>query len=362
MAKDKEDKKDKDEDEGEALTIVTDHEDDLDVPPTGEQVAMETVDTEPKKKKVAAGANGHDKDEEEDESDEEEPEDKRLGASDENDEEDQRRTSHKSRRQRKKEAEARLRLERDFLEKRNEALERKLAETLKGTDERIGAVEKSNLDQRIAQAKGIIKKAETVIADAITNQKGDEAAEATRIRDEWRDHLKDLETSRVSMDEEDKEGKEHKPPPANPRVVAQAQKWHQKNSWYDFQNRDLDSKVVSLIDQQVAQEGYDPMTEEYWDEVTKRAKALIPHRFKVKKKAKDDTDDEDEDVEDVADDEDEEDEKPKPKKGGKPKPKTGGPRFRTGRAQGSRCLGRSQAQKQVLAEVQRVGRPAPRFG
>lgn len=315
MAKDKEEKDDKDE--GEDLVIVTKDKDDLEVPPTGDQALAEDEETPPKKKV---------KDEDEDQ---EEPEDERIGASEESDEEDdqQKKTSHKSRRQRQKEAEKRLRLERDFLERRNEQLERELQETRAGTDERLGAVEKSNLENKIAYAKGIIKKAEEVMAEATSKGRGEENVEATKIRDEWKDHLKELETARKEMDEEPE--KPHQPPPANPRVVKMAKDWYEAHPWFDFSEKDRDSKIVGILDKEIAGEGYDPTTQEYWDELSKRVKEALPHRVgkkKPKKNGRDDEEDEDEEEQLEASGEDEEEEKPKPK----PKKGKGGPMFRTG--------------------------------
>lgn len=315
MAKDKEEKDEKDE--GEDLVIVTKHADDVETPPTG---AEEIEDETPPRRKP----------QEEEDEDEEEEEEARLGASEEdNEDKPSKKATHKTRRQRQKEAQQRLERERDFLEKRNEELERRLSETAKQTDERLGAVEKSQVDQRIAYAKGIIKKAEAVMAEATSKGRGEENVEATRIRDEWRDHLKELSEHRAAMDEEPE--KVNEPPPANPRVVKMAKDWYEAHPWYDFGEGNRDSKIVGILDKEIASEGYDPTTKEYWDELSKRVQEALPHRAGKKKAGRksnghDEEDEEDEDqLEAAGEDEEEERPKPKPKKKGK-----GGPMFRTG--------------------------------
>jgi hypothetical protein len=312
MAKDKEEKDDKGGEE-ESLTIVTKDPADLDVPATSDEGLAGEGD--------------------EQEAGEEEQEEARLGASEETEEEEPaKRTAHKSRRARQKEAQLRLERERDFLERRNEQLERENADLKSNTEERLGNVERSQLDNRIAYARGIIKKAEDVISAATTHNKGDELVEATKIRDEWKDHLEELEGARKDMDEKPEE--ERKPPPANPRVVQHAKTWYEDHKWYDFQGGDRDSKIVGIIDKEIADEGYDPTTKEYWSELSKRVDEALPHRKSKKKgggkkpNGHDDEDEEEgEDQRLEAADEDEEDEKPKPKvrTAGK-----GGPKFRTG--------------------------------
>ena len=54
------------------------------------------------------------------------------------------------------------------------------------------------------------------------------------------------------------------PQPLDPRLVNNAQSWMQQNKWYDPSAKDVDSRVVMTLDQQLAEEGWDPTTEEYW--------------------------------------------------------------------------------------------------
>ena len=61
-----------------------------------------------------------------------------------------------------------------------------------------------------------------------------------------------------------------KPPAANPAVVNYAREWMQANPWYDPQGRDRDSALTKAIDNELAREGYDPSSREYWEELTSR--------------------------------------------------------------------------------------------
>lgn len=57
--------------------------------------------------------------------------------------------------------------------------------------------------------------------------------------------------------------------------------WASKNkAWYDPSGGNLDSRIVQAIDTDLFNEGYDPETQEYWDELTDRVKDRLPHRYR----------------------------------------------------------------------------------
>lgn len=68
------------------------------------------------------------------------------------------------------------------------------------------------------------------------------------------------------------------PQPLDPRLVNHAQKWMERNSWYDASAKDPDSRIVLTLDQQLAEEGWDATTPQYWEELDARAKKYLPHR------------------------------------------------------------------------------------
>lgn len=68
------------------------------------------------------------------------------------------------------------------------------------------------------------------------------------------------------------------PQPLDPRLVNNAQDWMSKNKWYDPAGKDADSRITLTVDQQLAEEGWDPTTKEYWQELDTRVKKYLPHR------------------------------------------------------------------------------------
>jgi hypothetical protein len=62
-------------------------------------------------------------------------------------------------------------------------------------------------------------------------------------------------------------------------VQRNAERWLKKNSWFDTQARDTDSRIAKVIDQELAADGWDPSDSEYWDELDNRLQSRLPHRY-----------------------------------------------------------------------------------
>ena len=68
------------------------------------------------------------------------------------------------------------------------------------------------------------------------------------------------------------------PQPLDPRLVNHAQRWMERNKWYDPTAKDQDSRIAMTLDQQMANEGWDPTTQQYWEELDNRLQKYLPHR------------------------------------------------------------------------------------
>jgi len=68
------------------------------------------------------------------------------------------------------------------------------------------------------------------------------------------------------------------PPPPDPRAV----KWAEDNSWFG-EDQIMTYAAYGLHQQLTEQEGFDPRTDEYYQEIDKRIKKEFPHRFKDSK-------------------------------------------------------------------------------
>ena len=61
-----------------------------------------------------------------------------------------------------------------------------------------------------------------------------------------------------------------------------ATRWLKKNSWFDPQARDTDSRIAKVVDQELAADGWDPSDSEYWEELDNRLQSRLPHRYTAK--------------------------------------------------------------------------------
>jgi hypothetical protein len=61
-----------------------------------------------------------------------------------------------------------------------------------------------------------------------------------------------------------------------------------KHKWYDPQGKNLDSEIAQRIDKTLTEEGFDPSSQDYWDELDERLKKYVPHRFTESRNQRDD--------------------------------------------------------------------------
>jgi len=201
-------------------------------------------------------------------------EEERLGAGEDEEEDEEkklkRKAERKSRRQRQKDARERDKTELRFLQQRNEQLERQFSQL----DARVGQGETAQIDGRITDVKSKIKLADQVISKAIQKSDGDAVVEAQGIRDGLRDNLNQLESAKNYMAQQ----REYQPQPVDQRLMNHAQNWMRDHAWWDPNGGDADSREVSRIDAELVNEGMDPTTGEYWEELSERVAEQIPNR------------------------------------------------------------------------------------
>ena len=201
-----------------------------------------------------------------DTSEEDDEEDERLAESDEESEEEIR-TGRNRRRQRRRDIHRRAK---ETAEEKIRLLEQQNADMLR----RLASVEghalnnnAQTLEERLAKAQRDVQQAEHFIAKATEAGNGDDVVAAMRIRDQAMAETNQLQQARYQFEEARKQSTT---PQVDPAVVNYAKEWMQANSWYDPSGRDRDSALTKAIDHEIVQEGYNPATREYWEELTAR--------------------------------------------------------------------------------------------
>lgn len=222
-----------------------------------ELIPIETAPEEDEDSKVETDASDDDDDED----------DARLAESDEDSEEEIRTSRNKRRSGRRRDIHRRAK---ETAEQKIQYLEQQNAEMLRRLSSVEGHALNSNaqtLDERLQKAQRDVQQAEHFIAKATEAGNGEDVVAAMRIRDQAMAETNQLQQARYQFEEARKQSTT---PQVNPAVVNYAKEWMQANSWYDPSGRDRDSALTKAIDNEVVQEGYNPATREYWEELTAR--------------------------------------------------------------------------------------------
>lgn len=256
-----------------------------------------------------------DSDEDEEEEDEDEGDEKAQAEEESPDEEvdedrEKKREENRRRRQEKKEFKRR---KRDEELARLEALEQNLRaereekEHLKGfiskIAERIDSRDMSEIDGRMAGAEQRYREAQTFIQSAtIQMQKAIELGDGEawgRLNGE----IKRAESIQAAADNEWRalKGVKEKLSSTRTEIPKQEQRqfirdvdevkersfredWIRQNSWFDRSANDKDSYDALVINKGLMDEGYRPDTQAFWNELSRRVKEKLPHKYRAAKK------------------------------------------------------------------------------
>jgi len=205
--------------------------------------------------------------------DDEGGEDTRLSEDNEDREEirRKRREEKADRAARRKEAIQRDKTELNFLRQRNEALEKRMSAV------EMSAVANtiSNIDSRLNDKIAEVRAAERIMGQAVEAGNGEDVAKALRIRDEAMKQVQQLQVMKHRQSQTANEIQQPQGP--DPEIASHAQQWVSKNSWYDPNGKTEESKIVLAIDQTLVEEGYNPKSEAYWQELDRRVAKRLPN-------------------------------------------------------------------------------------
>jgi hypothetical protein len=196
-------------------------------------------------------------------------------ADDPNDEEAvraQKRARRRARKEYHKQAQQAEKAELAYLKRQNAELVERMA-TLErkshGTD--LARINKAVEDQQMR-----INFAKQKMAEATETQNGELLASAQEMWFESRRNLEMLENLRKKASQIQQAPVQQA---IDPRLQRYASNWMSNNQWYDPNGGNPDSRVALTIDHALAEEGWDPKTPEYWDELDNRLQRYLPHRY-----------------------------------------------------------------------------------
>ena len=186
-----------------------------------------------------------------------------------------RREERKLKKELAKQREASARNKISALERRNEELARRLAEV----ENTASSYKFAQIDKAIEDEATRVEYAKMKMMQAA--QAGDAASQVEYLEQltEAKQRLNQAQHYKQQQLEAAKAPRQNVPTPAANEVQKLATNWLKKNSWYDPQARDTDSRIAKVIDQELVADGWDPADPEYWDELDSRLSARLPHRY-----------------------------------------------------------------------------------
>ena len=208
--------------------------------------------------------------EEADDHDENDAEDERLSES-RNEEEQEKREARRNERKRRREtqrfARDKSKEELQWLMEQNKALQQRL----EAVESHALAAQKGSLDQNYNSALNNVRAAEMALAKAIEVGDGNRVPELLRQRDQAMAQATELNRMKNQFS--------NTSPAQNSVVKERAEKWAEKNRWFNANSNDPDSAAAKAIDAGLIAEGFDPSTKRYWKELDRRISDRLPHRF-----------------------------------------------------------------------------------
>lgn len=204
-----------------------------------------------------------------------------------------RRAERRARKEQQRQRDAAQRNEIKQLRENQEFLTQQLAKL----SNRSTGTEAAQLEQALQDAATAVAIAEAQVAEAVEAANGKMVAKANADYYAARQRFDALNVAkqRFAQAQVQRSGQTQQQQRVDPRLQQHYSKWVAGREWYDPRGGNQDSAVVLSIDATMGNEGWDPNTEEYWTELTKRAKQYLPHRFKDGQQAGADDDDDDDD-------------------------------------------------------------------
>lgn len=180
---------------------------------------------------------------------------------------------------------ARRRAKKDLVRRTNEEKDQRL-EMLKRQNqelmERLSVVERKTHSSDLARLDKAIEEEELRFRYAA--QKMKEATSASdgesfgRAQEMWYESRRKVEALRGLKDRA-AQATQQQQGAANPQVTRLANSWMDRNDWYDPSSNDEDTAIAKVVDRKLTEEGWDPGSKEYWDELDRRLQKRLPHRY-----------------------------------------------------------------------------------
>ena len=160
----------------------------------------------------------------------------------------------------------------DFLSRQNQ----ELLERLSVLEKKSHGSDLARINQAMQDQANRTVFAKEKMAEAIASGNGELHASAQEMWFEARRQFEALDSVKKKATAQPRQRTIQAP---DPDLQRHASEWMANNQWYDQNGRDPDSRVAVTIDQAMAEEGWNPKTPQYWEELDNRLQKYLPHRY-----------------------------------------------------------------------------------
>jgi hypothetical protein len=164
------------------------------------------------------------------------------------------------------------------LERRNEELARRLA----AVESAATSFQFAQVDKAIDDEATRVEYAKMKLLQASQSGNAEEQVEYLEQLQESKTRLSQMQAYKKQQIAAANRPRQNVPNPVSNAVQENASAWLSKNKWFDPQARDTESRIAKVVDQEMADEGWDPSDQEYWDELDNRLTSRLPHRYAAK--------------------------------------------------------------------------------
>ena len=185
------------------------------------------------------------------------------------------RAAKRNKRRARKDYHKQVQTEKDYKLQNLQRQNQDLLERLAVVERKTAGSELARLDKAIDDQNMRIQFAKQKIKEATETGDGDLLTSAQEMWFEARRQSEDLQNYKQRAVAPPKQQAIQR----DPMVDRYAGNWMTSNPWYDPQGSDMDSKITLTVDQALAEEGWDPKTAEYWEELDNRLSKVLPNRY-----------------------------------------------------------------------------------
>jgi hypothetical protein len=184
------------------------------------------------------------------------------------------REARRARRRAKKDLVRRTSEEKDqrlqMLQRQNQ----ELMERLSVVERKTHSSDLARLDKAIEEEELRYRYAAQKMKDATSASDGDALSRAHEM---WYEARRKIEAMKNLRDRAAQATKQQGA--VNPQVTRLANSWMDRNDWYDPSGSDEDTAIAKVIDRKLTEDGWDPASQDYWEELDRRLQKRLPHRY-----------------------------------------------------------------------------------